>query len=179
MVMKFANRGSDILEQEKKLKETTTVKAFKILAQKMLLSIPWYRRMEYPLAILLSCAAHYNDYICQNEGILEFAWKVKKSALMTCPPNMRQTVITRMFRRCNPKFSLPCIPRVKVSKKRICRPEKIWRPILRTNDPSEKAMSIAKKEAERIWQETGDYRKWYDTLISVFENSLFEFCYQG
>ena len=48
-----------------------------------------------------------------------------------------------------------------------------------TKDPAERAASIAKKEAEKVWEETGDYRKWYDTWMNVYKNVLFEFCYQG
>ena len=49
----------------------------------------------------------------------------------------------------------------------------------RTKDPAERAASIADNEAEKIWQQTGDYYKWYEKWMIVYENALFEFAYQG
>lgn len=45
----------------------------------------------------------------------------------------------------------------------------------RTNDPALRAMSIAEREAEPVWQNTGDYGTWREALSSTYDQVLKEF----
>ena len=48
----------------------------------------------------------------------------------------------------------------------------------RTDDPAEQASSIADREAEGIYKETGDYKRYVETWLSVYRQVLREFVYQ-
>ncbi len=48
-------------------------------------------------------------------------------------------------------------------------------PYRTTNNIGEKAALIAEKEAEKVWQETGDFGKWLHVLKETYEVVLREF----
>lgn len=45
----------------------------------------------------------------------------------------------------------------------------------RTADPASRAADIADREAERVWQETGDYDRWSDYWTRTYRQALLEF----
>lgn len=49
----------------------------------------------------------------------------------------------------------------------------------RTSDPAQRAASIADKEAEKVWRETGDYKKQLAIWKETYDSALSELCYQG
>lgn len=48
----------------------------------------------------------------------------------------------------------------------------------RTNDPAERAESIADKAAEKVYREAYDYIASCKTWIKVYNEALREFCFQ-
>jgi len=49
----------------------------------------------------------------------------------------------------------------------------------RTDDPAERAGSIASREAEEVWEKTGDFGKYAEKWHSVYRPILEEFVYEG
>ncbi len=50
--------------------------------------------------------------------------------------------------------------------------------IKHTTDPTERAASIADREAEEIWKRTGSYKEWLKVWLSVYKQLLLEFVSQ-
>jgi len=46
-----------------------------------------------------------------------------------------------------------------------------------TDDPAERAASIADNEAEKVWQKTGNYDKWASCWQEVYSSALREIAY--
>lgn len=44
----------------------------------------------------------------------------------------------------------------------------------RTNDPAERALSIAQREAEHVWQGTGNYDAWSTVFEETYDAALRE-----
>ena len=49
----------------------------------------------------------------------------------------------------------------------------------RTNDPAQRAASIADREAEEVWRETHNFDLYYETWAEIYHQVLFEFCHNG
>ena len=47
-----------------------------------------------------------------------------------------------------------------------------------TTNPAERAVSIADREAEEVYEETGSYGEWLKVWFSVYRQSLLEFVSQ-
>ena len=47
-----------------------------------------------------------------------------------------------------------------------------------TTNPAERAASIADREAEEVWEETRNFRKYLRVWLSVYRQSLLEFVFQ-
>ena len=47
-----------------------------------------------------------------------------------------------------------------------------------TTSPSERAASIADREAEKVWEKTGNFREYLRVWFSVYEQTLVEFVFQ-
>jgi len=48
-----------------------------------------------------------------------------------------------------------------------------------TDDPAERAASITDNAAGKVWEETGDYDKWYICWQEIYRNALIELCPQN
>ena len=48
-----------------------------------------------------------------------------------------------------------------------------------TTDPAERAASIADREAEEVWKETGSFKEYLRVWFSVYRQSLLELVYSG
>ncbi len=48
-----------------------------------------------------------------------------------------------------------------------------------TVNPSERAASIANKEAEKHWNETHSWKEYYKIWMEVYHQVLLEFVFQG
>lgn len=40
---------------------------------------------------------------------------------------------------------------------------------------AERAWDIAEREAEKVWEATGDYYMWYEAIMNIYEEVLKEF----
>lgn len=116
-----------------------------------------------------------------RDEAVKFAAKISASEFKHCPPHLRETMISRMCRRSNPQFTIPVQhePRIKIMRTRSLGmdadyvTEKVRR---HTNEPEARAASIAEREAEIVWQQTGSFQAFWNTLQRAYESALREIC---
>ena len=168
-----------IKEYQKTLEGAKDLKEFKTIAEALILYVLGRGRfLAYALSGILYSAYVRNGYSEDSDSAFDFSQKVKRSELCDCPQSLRMRMINRMFRRANPKFTIPQIQNKKRRQRKKTDLQKKWKINHTTSDPAVKACVIADREAEIIWRQSGDWNRWSKAWLEIYSSALSEFCYQ-
>lgn len=165
-------------EYDEDLSAAKDLKEFKIIAKQLLLSrLEAGRLLVYAMNLIVFCA-HMREKYERIPGALDFGLKVRDSELSICPPVQRCRMIDRMFRRSNPKFTIPKSKVKEYSPQKTVGMSRTWKKSHRTDSLEKMAYAIAEMEAKVGWRQNGDWDNWEEFFDNMYQAVLAKLCWE-